>query len=144
MTILTVLLLIALVTLAGLSVQTGRKNRRQLHRLQAELARVSNRVGKRQAELAEFRNKKRLLESTVNTGTTAVEAVHRALSSTTFELIDRFSSNENLRQSARQARTTHDRTSRTLYRSLRTTNRALHVLTDMVMERKSGRRNDKE
>ena len=144
MTLLNALLLLIAVALTVSCGHLARLNRQRLRRLAADLAVVNNRVRKRQAELAEFRNKKRLLESTVNTGATAVEMVHRAISGTTFELIDRLSGSERLRESARQARTTHDQTSRTLYRTLRTTNRALHALTDMFVERKTDRRRDRD
>lgn len=133
-------LVMAVLALAGVCWRLDRINQRRLRQLGADLAALNNRVRKRQMDLLEFRNKKRLLESTVTTGATAVEAVHRTLSSTAFELIDRFSTSEDLRHSARQVRSTHDRTSRTVYRSLRTTNRTLHALADMMLERRSGRR----
>ncbi len=139
----TILLLVALALAATCSWQAWR-NQHRLRQLAAGLGRVNNRVRKRQSDLLEFRNKKRLLEQTVHSGTTAVEAVHRVISATTFELIDRFSGSDSFRQSARQARQTHDQTRQTLYRSVRTTNRTLHALTDMLMERKSRRNRDRD
>ncbi|MDX1634378.1 MAG: hypothetical protein R3280_07075 [Marinobacter sp.] len=144
MTFVTALLLFTAAALAAVCWHLAHNQEHQMRRLGADLAVMNNRIRKRQAELAEFRNKKRLLESTVNTGATAVEMLHRAISGTTFELIDRFSGSERVRQSARQARTSHDQTSRTVYRSLRTTNRALHALTDMLAEHRSGRSKNRD
>ena len=105
------------------------------HRLAAH-----NAIQKRRMELLEVRNRARLLEDSVSGGTSAVEKLHKAISNTTFGLIDRFSKDEAFRQSARKARTTHDQTSQQIYRTVRTTNKALHILADTLIIGKAEKR----
>ncbi|WP_166260068.1 hypothetical protein [Marinobacter salicampi] len=135
--------LLALIGL-GLLAATARLSHRNhsLGRiLSAGLAALVNQAGKRQLDLIEFRNRARLVEETVRTSTTAVEVIHRAITSTTFEVIDRLSTSERFRADARRAKTVHDTKSRSFYRSLRTTNRAFHGLANRVMDSKAKRTN---
>ncbi len=90
-------------------------------------------IQKRRMDLMEVRNRTKLLEETVSGGTSAVEKVHKAISSTTFGLIDLFSRDEDFRKNAMKARTTHDQTSSEIYSAVRTTNRALHILADTLI-----------
>eukprot|EP00003_Mantamonas_plastica_P004954 TRINITY_DN13976_c0_g1_i1.p2 TRINITY_DN13976_c0_g1~~TRINITY_DN13976_c0_g1_i1.p2 ORF type:complete len:107 (-),score=12.84 TRINITY_DN13976_c0_g1_i1:782-1102(-) len=83
-------------------------------------------------DLLEVRNRAKLLEDSVSGGATAVEKVHKAITNTTFGLIDLFSSDENFRNSAQKAKASHDETSQKIYSSVRTTNRALHILADTL------------
>ncbi|MFO7528414.1 MAG: hypothetical protein R6W86_06370 [Marinobacter sp.] len=113
---------------------------RQLQVCRVLLRRVNTRrvaarsaIQKRRMDLMEVRNRTKLLEETVSGGTSAVEKVHKTLSSTTFGLIDLFSRDEDFRKSARKARTTHDQTSSEIYSAVRTTNRALHMLADTLI-----------
>lgn len=69
-----------------------------------------------------------------------MEKVHKAISNTTFGLIDLFSKDEEFRQTARKARATHDQTSQQIYRTVRTTNKALHILADTLIIGKAEKR----
>ncbi|MDY6814326.1 MAG: hypothetical protein SV598_00350 [Pseudomonadota bacterium] len=95
------------------------------HRMAARSA-----IQKSRMDLMEVRNRTKLLEETVSNGTSAVEKLHKAISKTTFGLIDLFSRDEDFRKSAMKARTTHDQASSEIYSAVRTTNRALHILAD--------------
>ncbi len=64
----------------------------------------------------------------------------RRISNTTFGLIDLFSKDEEFRQTARKARATHDQTSQQIYRTVRTTNKALHILADTLIIGKAEKR----
>ena len=120
------------------------RSRRELRLFVSRLARTSNRIRKEQADYLEFRHKKKLLEDSVNTGATAVETVHRIITSSTFGMLDRLATSEAFRGNVRQVRTVHDETSRTFYRSLRSTNKTLHALTNLVMARRRRRINPDE
>lgn len=95
---------------------------------------------KTRMDLQETRDRARLLEKTVSGGTTAVEKVHKAISNTTFGLIGLFSTDDEFRQNVRTVRRTHDQTSQQVYRSVRTTNRALRILADTVISVRAGKR----
>jgi hypothetical protein len=105
------------------------------HRLAAHSAIQKNRM-----DLLEVRNRARLLEDSVSGGASAVEKLHKAISNTTFGLIDLFSRDEEFRQTARKARATHDQTSQQIYRTVRTTNKALHILADTLIIGKAEKR----
>jgi len=109
-----------------------RRNTRALRIIQSQQISANSHIQKTRMDLMETRNRARLLEETVKNGTSAVEKVHKAITTTTFSLIDRFSSSDEFRENARQARETHDQTSDQIYRSVRTTNKALHVLADTL------------
>lgn len=117
-----------------------RQNQRALRRLGCRLASGVSVIQKGQLELQETRNRNRLLEETVRSGAAAVETVHRTIASTTFEVIDRLATSEKFRANAQQVRRTHDNTSRTFYRSLRSTNKTLHVLADVILSNKAKKR----
>lgn len=104
-----------------------------LRRINTHRVAARSAIQKRRMDLMEVRNRTKLLEETVSGGTSAVEKVHKTLSSTTFGLIDLFSRDEDFRNSARKARTTHDQTSSEIYSAVRTTNRALHILADTLI-----------
>ena len=105
------------------------------HRVAAHSA-----IQKSRMDLLEVRNRARLLEDSVSGGASAVERVHKAISNTTFGLIDLFSKDEEFRQTARKARATHDQTSQQIYRTVRTTNKALHILADTLIIGKAEKR----
>ncbi len=105
------------------------------HRVAAHSA-----IQKSRMELEEVRNRTRLLEDSVSGGASAVEKLHKTISNTTFGLIDLFSKDEEFRQSARKARATHDQTSQQIYRTVRTTNKALHILADTLIIGKAEKR----
>lgn len=90
-------------------------------------------IQKSRMDLMEVRNRTKLLEETVSGGASAVEKVHKAISGTTFGLIDLFSRDEAFRKNAMKARVTHDQTSSEIYGAVRTTNRALHILADTLI-----------
>ncbi len=127
-----ILLLASLIAL-GFTLSQLQASRRQLRILNARRIAAQSNIQKRRMELQEVRNRAKLLEDTVSGGTSAVEKVHRVISSTTFGLIDLFSRDEEFRQSARKARETHDQTSKTVYKTVRTTNKALHILADTLI-----------
>lgn len=126
--------------------QVARRHLRVLnsHRIAAHSA-----IQKSRMDLLEVRNRAKLLEDSVSGGASAVEKVHKAISNTTFGLIDLFSKDEEFRENARKARTTHDNTSENIYKTVRTTNKALHILADtliigkaekQIVSRKGGRK----
>ena len=108
-------------------------SRRYLRILNAHRIAASNAIQKKRMDLLEVRNRAKLLEDTVSGGASAVEKVHKAISNTTFGLIDMFSRDEEFRENARKARQTHDQTSENVYRTVRTTNRALHIIADTLI-----------
>lgn len=108
-------------------------SRRRLRVVNSHRIVANSAIQKSRMDLLEVRNRAKLLEETVTGGATAVERVHKAISATTFGLIDHFSRDEEFRQTARKARETHDQTSQQIYRGVRTTNRALHILADTLI-----------
>lgn len=97
-------------------------------------------VQKRRMDLYEVRNRAKLLENTVSGSASAVEKMHRAISNTTFGLVDHFSKDDGFRQSARKARKSHDQTSKQVYHAVRTTNKAIHILADTLFITKAEKR----
>ncbi len=125
---------------SGLVFQHLQASRRCLRIIDSHRAQARSVVQKSRMDLMEVRNRTKLLEDTVSGGASAVEKVHKAISSTTFGLIDLFSRDEGFRQGARKARQNHDRTSREVYQAVRTTNRALHILADTLIIGKAEKR----
>lgn len=135
MDIVSVLSLTALFTSTVLLVAAAgyqRRNTRLLRIVNSHQVAANSHVQKSRMDLLEARNRARLLEDTVKNGTSAVERVHQAVTTTTFSLIDRFASSEEFRENARRARARHDKTSSQLYQSVHTTNKALHILADTL------------
>lgn len=116
----------------GVGIRQHIHNTRNLRVLRAQQISTRSLLQKSRMDVLETRNRARLLEETVKNGTSAVEKVHKAITTTTFSLIDRFSTSEEFRENARRARETHDQTSDQIYRSLHTTNKALHILADTL------------
>jgi|TARA_Y100000589_G_scaffold330629_1_gene380869 hypothetical protein len=127
------LLVAAGATLSTLSLRQLESSWRDLRRLRAHRRVARSAIQKSRMDLLEVRNRAKLLEDTVASGTQAVEKVHQAISSTTFGLIDLLSRDDATRASARRARRNHDRKRRDLYQAVRTTNRALHVLAETLI-----------
>lgn len=115
-------------------------SRRRLRVVNSHRIAANSAIQKSRMDLLEVRNRAKLLEETVTGGATAVEKVHKAISSTTFGLIDHFSRDDQFRQTARKARETHDQTSQQIYHGVRTTNRALHILADTLIISKAEKR----
>ncbi len=131
----TLLSLFATATTAGLvivAIRQHAQNTRDLRILRAQQISAHSHLQKSRMDLMETRNRARLLEETVKNGTSAVEKVHRAITTTTFSLIDRFSSSEEFRENARRAQQSHDQTSDQIYRTVHNTNKALHILADTL------------
>lgn len=97
-------------------------------------------VQKRRMDIYEVRNRAKLLEDTVSGSASAVEKMHRVISNTTFGLVDRFSKDDEFRQSAHNARKTHDQASKQVYHAVRTTNKAIHILADSLFITKAEKR----
>lgn len=114
--------------------------RRQARVLNSHRLAAHGAIQKSRMDLLEVRNRARLLEDSVSGGTSAVEKLHKAISNTTFGLIDLLSKDEEFRQTARKARQTHDETSQQIYRTVRTTNKALHILADTLIIGKAEKR----
>lgn len=114
--------------------------RRQLRVLNVRRIAAHSAIQKSRMDLQEVRNRAKLLEDTVSNGASAVEKVHKAISNTTFGLIDLFSRDEEFRKSARKAREAHDHTSENVYKTVRTTNKALHILADTLIIGKAEKR----
>lgn len=138
------LLSLACTGLLVASVVTFTQNRQAMRRYQAIQARRINDIQKRRMERLELRNRKTLMEDSVREGTTAVEAIHRTITGVTFDLVDRYSRSEELKAKAKKAREVHDESTRTFYKAVRTTNRALHVVADMISERQPGAKDRKD
>ncbi|MBL3556861.1 MULTISPECIES: hypothetical protein [Marinobacter] len=131
----TLLSLLATATTTGLIVLATRqhvRNTSNLRLLRAHQISAYSHLQKSRLDLMETRNRARLLEETVKSGTSAVEKVHKTITTTTFSLIDRFSTSEEFRENARRARESHDQTSDQIYRAVHTTNKALHILADSL------------
>ncbi|KAA1171051.1 hypothetical protein FWJ25_17895 [Marinobacter salinexigens] len=120
-------------TLGALVYRQLQCNRKHLRIINSHRLAAHSAIQKSRMDLLEVRNRAKLLEDSVSGGATAVEKVHKAITNTTFGLIDLFSSDENFRSSARKAKVSHDEASQKIYRSVRTTNRALHILADTLI-----------
>lgn len=116
------------------------QSRRLLRILNAHRIAAHSAIQKSRMELAEVRNRARLLEDTVSGGASAVEKVHKAIANTTFGLIDRFSKDQDFRNNARKARHSHEQKTEQVYRAVRSTNRALHILADSLIIGKAEKR----
>lgn len=130
--ILSSVLTLASCSLVAVSVTAHIQNRKLLTRLRARQIVANSHLQKSRMDLMEVRNRAKLLEDTVKHGTSAVEKMHKAISTTTFSLIDHFAKDDEFRENARRARETHDSTSRQIYDAARTTNKALHLLADSL------------
>lgn len=126
--------------LVALALRQHGRNTRSLRLIHSQRISSISDIQKTRMDLMESRNRARLVEDTVKNGTSAVEKVHKAITTTTFSLIDRFSTNEEFRENARRARETHDQTSDQIYRSVHTTNKALHILADTLIFGKKEKR----
>lgn len=142
MTYMDTLLLILVATATGFTFATVwlDKSARKLHIvLSCQLAAQINSVQKKRMARMETRHRSRLLEDTVQTSTVAVQVVHRSIAETTFKLVDYFPTSDRFRHNTRRIKTTHDTTSKYVYQTVKTTNRAVHALTDMLLTRKEQR-----
>ncbi len=146
------LLVIASGTLLFKTIQQYRLTNRQVIALRSRALARQSKIQKKRLDLLETRNRNKVLEDTVKSGTAAVEKMHRTLTNATFGLIDRFSSDDEFRENARRARETHDQTSDKIYKTLHTTNKAVHLLADTLLtkrtesriRRRYSRRNDQD
>ncbi|HET8848685.1 MAG TPA: hypothetical protein VFM78_02270 [Marinobacter sp.] len=112
--------------------QTAFDNRALIRRLNAlRIAELSARQ-KARMDMLEVRNRAKLLEDTVSGSTSAVEKVHMTIANATFGLIDLFSKDDEFRVRARRVQQRHHQTSTEVYRAVRTTNRALHIIADTL------------
>ncbi|MBY5961683.1 hypothetical protein [Marinobacter nauticus] len=140
------LLIVSLMCLAGSAVllfaafRLANGNRRNLRILNAHRIGALSAIQKSRMDLMEVRNRARLLEETVSGGATAVEKVHKAIANTTFGLIDLFSRDDEFRDSARRMQQSHHQKSEQVYKAVRTTNRALHILADTLIIGKAEKR----
>ena len=104
MDIVSLLSVSAVVTSTGLitvALRQHSRNTRTLRLLHSQRISANSHIQKTRMDLMETRNRARLLEDTVKNGTSAVEKVHKVITTTTFSLIDRFSTNEEFRENAR-------------------------------------------
>lgn len=111
-----------------------------MRKLNAYRILANSTVQKRRMELYEVRNRAKLLEDTVSGSASAVEKMHRAISNTTFSLVDRFSKDDEFRKNAHKARKTHDNASKKVYHAVRTTSKAVHILADSLFITKAEKR----
>lgn len=137
-----ILTLVAAIVACHQLVALGHAKRRFESRLIAR----ENRANRQTMDAIEAEDRRALLRNSVDTGTSAVEFVHRAISTTTFELIDRFSKSERLRMNSRQARDVHDDASQGVYRSIRVANKHIHALANVIVRenRQRGRKAPKK
>lgn len=127
----------------GWMLRCAHRGERRLGLLSRALVSVEDAQRKRQFEFIEADNRRKVLQESVETGTGAIELIHRAVTTTTFEVIDRFSSNERLRENNSRAREIHDDASRNVYRSIRIANRQLHAVANAIIGLNRKRRNGK-
>ena len=101
---------------------------------------------KQEFEFIESDNRRKLLRESVDTSTSAIELIHRAVTTTTFEAIDRLSRSERLRENNLRAREIHDDATRNVYRSIRIANRHVHAVANAIIAINRKRRggNDSE
>ncbi|MDO6824434.1 hypothetical protein [Marinobacter sp. 1_MG-2023] len=116
------------------------RSRMLIRRLNSYHIATNSAVQKRRMDIYEVRNRAKILEDTVSGGARAVEKVHRVISNTTFSLVDHFSKDDEFRQGAQKARKTHDEASKQVYRAVRTTNKAIHILADTLFITKAEKR----
>lgn len=140
LTSLSLLLIIGSGVLLTRTFQQHRTTRRQVSALRSRAIARQSRIQRKRLDLLETRNRNKVLEDTVKSGTAAVEKMHRTLTNATFGLIDRFSSDDEFRESARKARETHDQTSDKIYKTLHTTNKAVHLLADTLLTKRTENR----
>lgn len=140
LTSLSLLLIIGSGVLLTRTFQQHRTTRRQVLALRSRAIARQSRIQRKRLDLLETRNRNKVLEDTVKSGTAAVEKMHRTLTNATFGLIDRFSSDDEFRESARKARETHDQTSDKIYKTLHTTNKAVHLLADTLLTKRTENR----
>tara|TARA_R110000823_G_C15682505_1_gene474378 strand:+ start:149 stop:628 length:480 start_codon:yes stop_codon:yes gene_type:complete len=133
------LLLTALVGLSYTFLQLQR-TRTLVRALNSHRIATISAIQKRRMDIYEVRNRAKLLEDTVSGGASAVEKMHRLISTTTFSLVDHLSKDDKFRQNARKARKTHDHTSKQVYHAVRTTNKAIHILADTLFISKAEKR----
>lgn len=129
---LALLLLIVASGALGYGFVQARRSKALVRKLNSYRIATNSAVQKRRMDLYEVRNRAKLLENTVSSGTTAVEKMHRAIANTTFGLVDRLSKDDETRQNAHKARKTHDHASKQVYHAVRTTNKAIHILADSL------------
>lgn len=143
-------LLLLLVLLDAALLATGwnlaRRVDGQLGRFSRVLASTEGPLRKRQFEEIEADNRRLLLKQSVEGSTSAIELFHRAITTTTFEAIDKLSRSERVRENNMRAREIHDDASRNVYRSVRIANRQIHAVADVIirMNRKRQGRNDRD
>lgn len=130
-------LLVTAACLASTALVLHLQNRRKIVRLRSAHRRTNSHIQKSRMELMEVRNRARVLEDTVKHGTGAVEKMHQAIATTTFSLIDHFSTDASFRERATRARDNHESSSHRVYQTVRTTNKVLHLLADaLIISRK--------
>lgn len=105
----------------------------QFKRLEATLARIESVERKREFERIEADNRRLMLQDSVDGGTAAIAVLHRMLSDTTFQAIDRLSGDDRIRENSLRAREIHDDVSTRVYRSIRVANRQIHSLADVII-----------
>lgn len=117
------------------------RNEHQLGLLSRALISVEDPKRKQQFEFIEADNRRKLLQESVETSTSAIELIHRAVTTTTFEAIDRLSRSERLRENNLRAREIHDDASRNVYHSIRIANRHIHAVANAIIGMNRKRRN---
>lgn len=137
------MLAVAFVVL-GFSCLEFSRTRRTMRIIHVHQIAARNAIQKTRMDLLEIGDRAKLLESTVSGGATAVEKLHKAITSTTFGLIDMFVSDNEIRQNVLVVKRTHDQTSQQIYHSVRTTNKALRILADTVIVGRTVKRNRSE
>ncbi|WP_111496175.1 hypothetical protein [Marinobacter bohaiensis] len=139
MTLATMILVLTTALILALAVREAHRQERALGRLSRSLVAAESPVKRRRFDWIEADNRRRLLRQSVEEGASAVEVVHRLVTTTTFEAIDRLAPNDVVRQRSQRAREIHDGTSRTVYRSIRVANRHVHALANVIIGMNRGR-----
>ncbi|MGP4844203.1 hypothetical protein ACTXGQ_08730 [Marinobacter sp. 1Y8] len=143
MTVFSLLILAGILVSWCFSARTMLGNEKGLREVYRRLPKLENRIKRIQFEDDETDEKRALLENTVSGGMFTVEFIHRAISTTTFGVINRLSNSERVRTSSEQARAMHDDAAGGVYRSIRIANKQIHSLADIIIQEKRKRKNTK-
>ncbi|MAA66317.1 MAG: hypothetical protein CL581_16295 [Alteromonadaceae bacterium] len=143
MTAFNLLMLAGIIACLGVTGRLVLENEKRLRDVYRRLPRLENRLKRAEFEGNETDEKRALLENTVTGGTFTVEFIHRAISTTTFDVINRLSSNERVRTGSEQARALHDDAAGGVYRSIRVANKQIHSLADIIIQQKRKRKTTK-
>jgi|GEM_PF-5544915 len=111
------------------------ESRRQ--KMEAAVGTRLTRVASAEHARRERKDGLRLSETSLETGTRILELAQRALSDTTFTLIDKFARDADFKLGSQEAKAGYDRRTEAFYEGMRKTNRVVHVAADLLINRRT-------